>query len=306
MQKGYKSFFWNKKKLLKCIEASLSVTVSINISELEKIKQPHKKTFSKSFTTNTSQQKKKTRFQLTKPPKPPITPTNIKMIKTNKKLKKGIKARTHSNKLNHISKLLKKELFYAKKTHQAQSAKIITLHKSKDTTNKGMTKREFLENNYKVLTRQEISEIMDYDTDKIYYYSSFNLCKKNNNKRSHSFTNKEKTNPPQLLRNNSSKNLKTISLSLIKKHKIGIPLIKGNHINFRYEILKVIDQGTFGVCVKCVDHKTSKLVCIKVIKPDFDPTYEEEILKLISSKSNYNESNIIKYLTRFTYKNTKV
>ena len=64
----------------------------------------------------------------------------------------------------------------------------------------------------------EISEIMDYDTDKIYYYSHFRSS--NNNKRSHSSTNIEKTNEPQLLRNNSSKNLKTISLSLLKKHKI--------------------------------------------------------------------------------------
>ena len=304
MQKKYKSFFGNKKTLFRGIETSLSVTVSINISELKKIRSPPKRPFSKSFTTNTTKQKKKSPTQLTKLSRPPLSPTNIKINKKNQKLKKRIKTRTQSNNLNHISKLLKKDLFYARKPHQAQSAKMITLHKSTDTTNKGMTKREFLENNYKVLSRQEISEIMDYDTDKIYYYSHFRSS--NNNKRSHSSTNIEKTNEPQLLRNNSSKNLKTISLSLLKKHKIGIPLIKGNHINFRYEILKVIDQGTFGICVKCVDHKTSKVVCIKVIKPNFDPTNEEEILKLISSKSNYNESNIIKYLRRFTYKNTKV
>ena len=38
-----------------------------------------------------------------------------------------------------------------------------------------------------------------------------------------------------------------------------------DHIAYRYEVLEVMGQGTFGRVLKCRDHKTKQLVAMKVI-----------------------------------------
>ncbi|CAG9321356.1 unnamed protein product [Blepharisma stoltei] len=44
-----------------------------------------------------------------------------------------------------------------------------------------------------------------------------------------------------------------------------IPLI-GDHLAYRYEILSELGKGTFGVVLKCIDHKKNEKVAIKIIK----------------------------------------
>lgn len=39
-----------------------------------------------------------------------------------------------------------------------------------------------------------------------------------------------------------------------------------DHIGFRFEVLEVIGKGSFGQVLKCLDHKTTELVAIKVIR----------------------------------------
>ena len=40
----------------------------------------------------------------------------------------------------------------------------------------------------------------------------------------------------------------------------------GDHLAFRYETMQELGRGTFGQVVKCKDHKTGKIVAIKITK----------------------------------------
>lgn len=42
-------------------------------------------------------------------------------------------------------------------------------------------------------------------------------------------------------------------------------VVKGDHIAYRYEILEVLGQGSFGKVIKCIDHKNGCLVAVKII-----------------------------------------
>jgi dual specificity tyrosine-phosphorylation-regulated kinase 2/3/4 len=39
-----------------------------------------------------------------------------------------------------------------------------------------------------------------------------------------------------------------------------------DHINYRYEIIKRLGKGAFGVVLKCFDHKVKEDVALKIIK----------------------------------------
>ena len=41
-----------------------------------------------------------------------------------------------------------------------------------------------------------------------------------------------------------------------------------DHIAYRYEVLELMGEGTFGRVLKCRDHKTQQLVAMKVIAND--------------------------------------
>ena len=43
-------------------------------------------------------------------------------------------------------------------------------------------------------------------------------------------------------------------------------VVVGDHIAYRYEVLKEIDKGAFGQVVRCLDHKTKKEVAVKINK----------------------------------------
>jgi dual specificity tyrosine-phosphorylation-regulated kinase 2/3/4 len=45
-------------------------------------------------------------------------------------------------------------------------------------------------------------------------------------------------------------------------------VIEGDHIAFRYQVLQECGRGAFGQVLKCLDHKTEKVVAIKIIKND--------------------------------------
>jgi dual specificity tyrosine-phosphorylation-regulated kinase 2/3/4 len=57
------------------------------------------------------------------------------------------------------------------------------------------------------------------------------------------------------------------------EHNLGYDDQKGNykivvkdHIGFRYEIIQFLGKGSFGIAVKCFDHKMKEEVALKVIK----------------------------------------
>mmetsp|Transcript_18184 Transcript_18184/g.13229 ORF Transcript_18184/g.13229 Transcript_18184/m.13229 type:complete len:92 (+) Transcript_18184:141-416(+) len=40
----------------------------------------------------------------------------------------------------------------------------------------------------------------------------------------------------------------------------------GDHLQYRYEIIKRLGKGAFGVVIKCFDHKTKEHVALKILK----------------------------------------
>lgn len=38
------------------------------------------------------------------------------------------------------------------------------------------------------------------------------------------------------------------------------------HLHYRYEVIKKLGEGSFGVVLKCFDHKTKSYVGLKILK----------------------------------------
>jgi dual specificity tyrosine-phosphorylation-regulated kinase 2/3/4 len=43
-------------------------------------------------------------------------------------------------------------------------------------------------------------------------------------------------------------------------------IVQGDHLAYRYEILGLLGKGSFGQVCKCLDHKTGKVVAVKIIR----------------------------------------
>ncbi len=43
-------------------------------------------------------------------------------------------------------------------------------------------------------------------------------------------------------------------------------VIPGDHIAYRYEIIKELDRGAFGQVIRCIDHKSGQEVAVKINK----------------------------------------
>ncbi|KAK7196904.1 protein kinase-like protein [Novymonas esmeraldas] len=77
-------------------------------------------------------------------------------------------------------------------------------------------------------------------------------------------------------------------------------IVVGDHLLYRYEITKVLGQGTFGIVVRALDHKYQRHVAVKVIKskPNYTKQAREEIktLELLNGSDPDDESNIVRLL----------
>ena len=84
-------------------------------------------------------------------------------------------------------------------------------------------------------------------------------------------------------------------------------LVPHDHINYRYEILKVIGKGSFGSVVKAYDHKTQAHVALKIIRNEkrFHRQAAEEvrILEHLRKQDKENSCNIIHMLEHFQFRN---
>lgn len=84
-------------------------------------------------------------------------------------------------------------------------------------------------------------------------------------------------------------------------------MIKGDHLNYRYEIKSLIGQGTFGVVCECFDHKFKKGVAIKIIrnKKSFNKqaAIEIRILETVREYDVDNQQPLIKLQDHFVFRN---
>ena len=42
--------------------------------------------------------------------------------------------------------------------------------------------------------------------------------------------------------------------------------VPGDHLYYRYEVIKVLGKGSFAQVLSCIDHKTDKKVAIKITR----------------------------------------
>ena len=83
-------------------------------------------------------------------------------------------------------------------------------------------------------------------------------------------------------------------------------IVINDHIAFRYEILEVLGQGSFGQVVKVIDHKYKKELALKIIrnkkKFEYQAKVEIKVLKEIKDKDVKDKSNIIKLISSFEFR----
>lgn len=84
-------------------------------------------------------------------------------------------------------------------------------------------------------------------------------------------------------------------------------MIKGDHLNYRYEIKSLIGQGTFGVVCECFDHKYKNGVAVKIIKNkksySKQAAIEIGILKAIKESDADDKQPLIKLKDNFVFRN---
>ncbi|KAK6459890.1 serine-threonine protein kinase [Scheffersomyces coipomensis] len=81
-------------------------------------------------------------------------------------------------------------------------------------------------------------------------------------------------------------------------------VIPHDHINYRYEIKNMLGNGSFGNVIKSIDHKSNKIVAVKIIKNDLNWSLQSineiKVLKFLN-KENSND-NILKYYDHFNFR----
>jgi dual specificity tyrosine-phosphorylation-regulated kinase 2/3/4 len=88
--------------------------------------------------------------------------------------------------------------------------------------------------------------------------------------------------------------------------ELNYKVIIGDHLAYRFEILQMLGKGSFGQVCKCVDHKTSQLVAIKIIKnkPKFHKqgAVEVKVLHHLNTHDSEDTQNIVKLFDSFTFR----
>lgn len=79
-----------------------------------------------------------------------------------------------------------------------------------------------------------------------------------------------------------------------------------DQINYRYEIVKKLGRGAFGVVLKCIDHKTKETVAIKILKNwkklHKQGKIEIKILETLRDNDSDNIKNIVRIKDSFTFR----
>ncbi len=80
----------------------------------------------------------------------------------------------------------------------------------------------------------------------------------------------------------------------------------GEHINYRYEIMKKLGRGAFGVVLKCLDHMTKEVVALKILKNQKklhkQGKIEIKLLTLLRDNDPEDKKNIVFIKDSFTFR----
>ncbi|CAF0895719.1 unnamed protein product [Rotaria sordida] len=83
--------------------------------------------------------------------------------------------------------------------------------------------------------------------------------------------------------------------------------VQHDHISYRYEVLKILGKGSFGLVVKCYDHKTGQQVALKIVRNEkrFHRQAQEEIriLEHLRKQDRDNTFNVIHLFEWFQFRN---
>lgn len=200
---------------------------------------------------------------------------------------------------------------------------------------------EFINTNFKPF---EIFEILEkIRSDSIFYlgemntkfqifYSKIDLIKKFidlalqkkelniniNNCTNQSLRENQKSDSYRSYNNGSSNNSNNVytdnynyHLEKIIDDENGNYIIKiGDHIDYRYEIISELGQGSFGQALKCFDHKNKEFVCVKIIKNKKkfikQSKIEISLLNFIHKNDKNDDKNIVRILNSFPFRNHNV
>ncbi|CAL8068782.1 unnamed protein product [Calicophoron daubneyi] len=80
----------------------------------------------------------------------------------------------------------------------------------------------------------------------------------------------------------------------------------GDHVAYRFEIIKILGKGSFGQVVQAYDHCTGQNVALKIIRSEerFARQAQEEIriLRTLNDRDRNNGHNIVKLLDHFNFR----
>lgn len=78
------------------------------------------------------------------------------------------------------------------------------------------------------------------------------------------------------------------------------------HIQYRYEVTKKLGKGSFGVVLKCYDHKTREYMALKILKNKRrlykQGLVEAKLIKHLNDKDLDDKKNIIRRIDQFNFR----
>jgi dual specificity tyrosine-phosphorylation-regulated kinase 2/3/4 len=79
-----------------------------------------------------------------------------------------------------------------------------------------------------------------------------------------------------------------------------------DHIDYRYEVVKKLGKGSFGIVLRCFDHKQKEFVALKILK-NKKRLYEQglveaKLIETLNKKDPEDKKNIIKKLDQFVFR----
>lgn len=226
---------------------------------------------------------------------------------------------------HHQQQSQQQELHSKKEPYQNKSQELQPLKKV-DVCRQPITPAVTIKNHSNCLTDYEQSEVLEYR--QVYYFgenaynsassASGNSSSKNQHGSSSYYGASQRTpssSSSSANNNSSATNGMSGAANNVKQYKVqgtagsllnhgyddergDYNIVIGDHISFRYEVLKVIGKGSFGQVVKCLDHKTGQNIAIKLIRNKKRFHHQAVIEVKILEHINENDRNDDKFIVR--------